>query len=159
MDGESRPVEVAVGLLVLLGFAALLFLALRVSSPVLLDASETYEVTAAFNNIGGLTRRSPVKIGGVRIGQVTDIGYDSDRFQAIVTMELDARYDNLPTDTSASILTSGLLGEQYIGLEPGAALDSLSDGGEITLTQSALVLEDLIGQFLYNQGGGGSGGQ
>ncbi|HEX5636627.1 MAG TPA: outer membrane lipid asymmetry maintenance protein MlaD, partial [Gammaproteobacteria bacterium] len=108
------------------------------------------ELVAHFDNIGGLKLRSPVSAGGVRIGQVTDIHYDNKRYDAAVTISVSPQY-HFPKDTSASILTAGLLGEQYIGLEPGAEEETLQPGEQIELTQSALVLEQVIGQFLYSK--------
>jgi len=151
---QSTTVEIWVGLFVALGFAALLMLAMKVSNITSYVDGRGYQVSAGFENIGGLTVRAPVRIGGVRIGRVSDISYDRDSFQAIVTMRIDAEYNQLPLDTSASILTDGLLGENYIGLEPGGDEESLSDGDRIDITQSALVLEKLIGQFLFNRSNG-----
>jgi phospholipid/cholesterol/gamma-HCH transport system substrate-binding protein len=108
-------------------------------------------VTAHFENIGGLKVRSPVTVGGVRVGRVSAIDYDTQRYEAVVSLELDRKYDNFPDDTSASIYTAGLLGEQYIGLEPGGSPDVLVDGAEIELTQSALIMEKLVSKFLFSK--------
>ncbi len=148
---RSRIVEIWVGVFVAAGLAALFMLAMRVSNLTVVSQEEGYEVIAKFENISGLKVRSPVTMAGVRIGRVSDIGFDPDTFQAVVTMNIDPNYDMLPEDTSASILTSGLLGEKYIGLEPGGALENLKAGDEIHLTQSSLVLEQLIGQFLFSK--------
>jgi len=148
---HSRNVEIAVGGFMAIGFAALFMLAMQVSNLTLLSAEKGYSVTARFQNIGGLKVRSPVSVAGVRIGQVTAINFDNKTFEAVVHLHIAERYSSLPKDTSASILTSGLLGEQYIGLDPGGDSVLLKDGDEIRLTQSALVLERFIGQFLYNK--------
>ncbi|MEE8285786.1 MAG: outer membrane lipid asymmetry maintenance protein MlaD [Gammaproteobacteria bacterium] len=151
----SKTVEVGVGLFVALGLAALLMLAMKVSNLAELTGPDGYHLTARFDNIGGLKVRSPVTIAGVRVGRVTDIGFDDDRYEAVVQFSVNPRYARIPLDTSASIFTAGLLGEQYIGLEAGADEEFLTDGGEIMLTQSAIVLEQIIGQFLYNQAADG----
>ena len=147
---NTRTIEILVGLFVAGAVAALFMLSLKVSNLASYGDSEGYELVAHFDNIGGLKLRSPVSAGGVRIGQVTDIHYDNKRFDAAVTMSVSPQY-HFPKDTSASILTAGLLGEQYIGLEPGAEEDTLQPGEHIELTQSALVLEQVIGQFLYSK--------
>ena len=151
----SKTVEVGVGLFVALGLAALLMLAMKVSNLAELTAPDGYHLTARFDNIGGLKVRSPVTMAGVRVGRVTDIGFDDDRYEAVVQFSVNPRYVRFPLDTSASIFTAGLLGEQYIGLEAGAEEEFLTDGGEIMLTQSAIVLEQVIGQFLYNKAADG----
>jgi len=151
----SKTVEVGVGLFVALGLAALLMLAMKVSNLPELTAPDGYHLTARFDNIGGLKVRSPVTMAGVRVGRVTDIGFDDNRYEAVVQFSVNPRYVRIPLDTSASIFTAGLLGEQYIGLEAGADEEFLTDGGEIMLTQSAIVLEQIIGQFLYNQAADG----
>ncbi len=147
---QSRTMEVAVGVFVALGLAALLMLAMKVSNLAVFTAGAGYEIVARFDNVGGLKVRSPVKMGGVRVGRVADIGYDSERYVAVVRMSIDPRFDQIPADSTASILTAGLLGEQYVGLDPGGDERFLEDQDEITLTQSALVLEQVVGQFLYN---------
>jgi phospholipid/cholesterol/gamma-HCH transport system substrate-binding protein len=147
---NTRTIEVAVGLFVAAGIAALFMLAMKVSNLATYGGGQGYVVTATFDNIGGLRVRSPVSASGVRVGQVTAIEYDSEGYQARVSMSIDPQYDKFPTDTGASIMTSGLLGEQYVGLQPGADEDFLVAGSEIELTQSALVLEQIIGQFLYS---------
>jgi phospholipid/cholesterol/gamma-HCH transport system substrate-binding protein len=148
---NTRRIEIAVGLFVVLSVAAFFMLAMQVSNLITYNSDEGYEVVARFDNIGGLKVRSPVAVGGVRIGKVASIEYDNTSYEAVVTMKLEPKYNRFPTDTSAGILTSGLLGEQYIGLEPGAEEQFLKDGGKITVTQSALVLEEIIGQFLYSK--------
>lgn len=150
---DRRMVDLLVGLFVLLGFAALVFLALRAGNMSGSFAlSDTYETTARFDNIGGLKPRAAVRSAGVVVGRVTAIRFDDKTYQAEVTLALDRRYE-FPKDTSAKIMTSGLLGEQYIGLEPGGDEAMLKPGDRITLTQSAVVLENLIGQFLYGKAG------
>lgn len=154
---QSRAVEIVVGLFVALGVAALFMLAMRVSNIATLTEGGGYDITARFNNIGSLKVRAPVTMAGVTIGRVTDIGFDEKTYQAVVTMEIQHRYDKLPDDTSASIFTQGLLGEQYVSLEPGADQTYLKNGSRIQLTQSAVVLEQLIGHFLYSKAAGGGG--
>ena len=138
-----------VGLFVLLGAVALLFLALRAGNMSSFSFSPTYQVQAHFDNLGGLKVRAPVKSSGVVVGRVSSIGFDNQRFQAVVTLDLEEKY-TFPTDSSASILTSGLLGEQYIGLTPGGEEKNLAQDGQIQYTQSAVVLEELISKFLYS---------
>jgi len=150
----SRTIEILVGLFMLLFFAAMVMLAMRVSNLSSLSGGDGYEVHATFENIGGLKVRSKVSAGGVSVGRVSDISYDSDTFEARVTMKIDEQYDGFPADTSASIYTAGLLGEQYIGLEPGADIEFLEEDSEITLTQSAVVLERLISQVMFSKSGG-----
>lgn len=147
----SRTVEVLVGAFVALGLAALVFLAMQVSGLTQLGEDAAYRVQARFENVGGLKVRSPVSMAGVRIGRVTAIRIDPQTYQAVVELSISTQYANLPVDTSAKILTSGLLGEQYVGLEAGGADAVLKDGSNIRLTQSALVLENLIGQFLFSK--------
>lgn len=151
MGKNRRLIEIWVGVFVALGFAALFGLAMQVSNVQLFDTRDGYEVELRFENIGGLRTRAPVTVGGVRVGRVTDVGLDANTYEAVVRVRIDEAYQ-LPEDTSASIYTSGLLGEQYIALDPGGLDFYLQDGDEITLTQSALVLERLIGQFLYQMG-------
>ncbi len=146
-----KTVEVTVGVFVALGFAALFMLALKVSGISQIGGDEGYRISARFDNIGGLKVRAPVALAGVRIGRVSAIGIDPRTFDAVVEMRIERRYDQLPVDTSAKILTSGLLGEQYIGLEPGGAEQVLAEGSNLRLTQSALVLENIIGQFLFSK--------
>jgi len=142
-----KAIETTVGLFLLIGVAAMIWLALKVGnwSPT---TTHDYEVTAHFDNIGGLTMKAPVTLAGVTIGRVASIGIDADDYSARITLQIDQAHDNLPTDTSAAILTSGLLGAQYVGLDPGAEETYLKDGDRIEITQSAVVLEHLIGQIL-----------
>lgn len=147
----TRTMEIWVGAFVAAGLAALFMLAMRVSNLSAAMESGGYTVTAQFDNISGLKERSPVTMSGVNIGRVTHIGFDPKTLRAEVTLSISERYNNLPADTSASVLTSGLLGEKYVGLEPGGADEVLKEGSEIEITQSSLVLENLIGQFLFNK--------
>ena len=153
----SKGLEIGVGLFVALGLAALLMLAMKVSNLSESSGDAGYELTARFDNIGGLKVRSPVTMAGVRIGRVSEIGFDGRTYEAVVTLTINSKYDRLPADTSASIFTAGLLGEQYIGLEAGGAQKFLQNKDEIKLTQSAVVLEQIIGQFLYNRAAQGGG--
>jgi phospholipid/cholesterol/gamma-HCH transport system substrate-binding protein len=152
----TRGVEITVGAFVALGLLALLMLAMKVGNLTELTSPDSYEVTAYFENVGGLKVRAPVNMGGVRVGRVAAIDYDTGRYQAKVTMWIEDRFAEIPTDTTASILTAGLLGEQYVGLDPGGEEAYLKDKSEITLTQSAMVLEQLIGQFLFDKAATGS---
>ena len=148
---RRSAIELVVGGFVVLGLVALFVLALKMSNFGVWSGRDGYELTARFENVGGLKVQSPVSASGVRVGRVTGIRYDQENYQAVVTMFIDRRFDRFPTDTSAAIFTSGLLGEQFISLEPGAEETFLKDGDEITLTQSAFVLEKVLGQFLYNK--------
>jgi phospholipid/cholesterol/gamma-HCH transport system substrate-binding protein len=139
-----------VGTFVAAGFGALLFLALKVGNLAAFSTGQTYVVQAKFANIGGLKVRAPIKSAGVVVGRVTDVRFDNESYEAIVTFNIDGRYQ-FPRDTSAKILTSGLLGEQYVGLEAGGDGVMLKNSDRLRLTQSAVVLENLISQFLYNK--------
>jgi phospholipid/cholesterol/gamma-HCH transport system substrate-binding protein len=147
---ERAVLDLWVGIFVAAGLAALLILALQVSNASTFNTADSYRVTAEFDNIGGLKVRAPVKSAGVLVGRVEGIEFDNTKFVARVILRLDRRYE-FPTDTIASILTSGLLGEQYIGLDGGGDTEMVKDGGALKLTQSAVVLEKLIGQFLYGR--------
>jgi phospholipid/cholesterol/gamma-HCH transport system substrate-binding protein len=142
--------DVWVGLFVLLGAAAILFLALKSANLLTLNFQSSYTVSGRFDNIGGLKRQAAVKSAGVVVGRVENVTFDDKTFQATVTMNIESRYQ-FPKDSSLKILTSGLLGEQYIGIEAGAEADNLANGDRIQATQSAVVLENLISQFLYNK--------
>ncbi len=150
----GRSVEIWVGLFVAAGFAAFLGLAMQVSNIPLFQTLDGYDVQLRFNNIGGLRERAPVTMSGVRVGRVKSIELDARSFDAVVTVTIDRNYNEIPEDSSASIYTSGLLGEQYIAIDPGGLDFFLEEGDEITLTQSALVLERLIGRFLTSMGDG-----
>jgi phospholipid/cholesterol/gamma-HCH transport system substrate-binding protein len=139
-----------VGIFVVAGFGALIFLALKVGNLAAFSPGQTYQVHARFANIGGLKVRAPIKSAGVVVGRVSDIRFDNESYEAIVTMNLDGTYQ-FPRDTTAKILTSGLLGEQYIGLEAGGDGVMLKGGDRLRLTQSAVVLENLISQFLFSR--------
>ena len=156
---SSRSVEVSVGLFVAAGIVALILLSVQVSNLAGVGNAPTYRVQARFENIGGLKVRAAVSIGGVQIGRVAGIDYDQQTYQAVVHMAISADYAKLPEDTAAGIFTAGLLGENYVGLEPGGSDVLLRDGDEIQLTQSALVLEQVIGQFLFSQAQGGGAAQ
>ncbi|MGG7605147.1 outer membrane lipid asymmetry maintenance protein MlaD [Massilia sp. BKSP1R2A-1] len=154
---HRKIIDVWVGLFVLLGAAALLFLALQAGNMSTLSFTKTYAVTGKFDNIGGLKPQSPVKSAGVVVGRVGEISFDDKTFQAQVRLDLDQNYQ-FPKDSSLKILTAGLLGEQYIGIEPGGDTKNLVDGDRITRTQSATVLEDLINQFIYSKAADGKEG-
>ena len=147
---KKNALDFWVGLFVVLGFIALLFLALKAGNMSSLSFQPTYPVKLKFDNIGGLKVRAPVKSAGVVVGRVASIGFDTNTYQALVTIDIDKQYE-FPKDTSAKILTAGLLGEQYIGLDPGGDTEMLKAGDTISMTQSAIVLENLIGQFLYSK--------
>jgi phospholipid/cholesterol/gamma-HCH transport system substrate-binding protein len=143
-------IDLWVGIFVAVGFAALLFLALKVGNLATFSTNQTYQVDAKFANIGGLKVRGPVKSAGVVVGRVANIRFDSESYEAIVSMTVDVSYQ-FPRDTTAKILTSGILGEQYVGLEAGGDGVMLKQGDRVRLTQSAVVLENLISQFLFNK--------
>ena len=147
---HRKSVDVWVGLFVLLGLAALLFLALKAGNMSTLSFAKTYHVTGKFDNIGGLKPQAPVKSAGVVVGRVGDIKFDDKTYQALVTLELEAGY-KFPKDSSLKILTAGLLGEQYIGIEAGGDTNNLVHNDRISRTSSATVLEDLINQFIYSK--------
>ena len=147
---QKKSLDALVGLFVLLGAAALLFLALKAGNLSSLSFEKTYEVITRFDNIGGLKAKAAVKSAGVVVGRVSAIKFDDKTFQATVVMQLEERY-RFPKDSSAKILTAGLLGEQYIGIEPGGDVNNLVAGDKIKLTQPAIVLENLISQFLFSK--------
>ena len=143
----KRNIEILVGLFVVLGLLGLLFVALKAANLASFSSGDTYGLTARFDNIGGLKARAPVRSAGVVVGRITSISLDPKTFQGVVTLDVDRRYQ-FPKDSSAKILTAGLLGDQYIGIEPGGDDKNLAAGDTIAQTQSAVVLENLIGQFL-----------
>lgn len=147
---ERTTLDLWVGIFVVAGIGALVMLAMKVGNLGTYNVSESYQIHAYFSNIGGLKAKASIKSAGVLVGRVTDISLDTERYQAKVTMSLDKRYQ-FPKDTFAGIMTSGLLGEQYIGLMPGADSEMLKNGDQLKKTQSALVLEDLIGKFIYGK--------
>ena len=147
---NRSTIDLWVGVFAVLGLGALLFLALKVGNLGSFNTNETYQVQARFANIGGLKARAPVKSAGVVVGRVADIRFDNESYEALVAINLDAQYQ-FPRDTTAKILTSGILGEQYVGLEAGGDGVMLKNGDRIRLTQSAVVLENLISQFLFNK--------
>jgi phospholipid/cholesterol/gamma-HCH transport system substrate-binding protein len=147
---STRKIEILVGAFVVLGFAALLFLALKAANLGNFGGGSSYTLVARFDNVGGLKVRAPVRSAGVTVGRITGITLDGRTYQGVVTMDIRTDFQ-FPKDTSAKILTSGLLGDQYVGLEPGADEKNLAAGATITHTQSALVLENLIGQFLFSK--------
>ena len=151
---RKSAIDVWVGIFVAIGLLAALFLALKVGNMNAVSFQPTYTITARFDNIGGLKPRAPVKSAGVVVGRIADIRFDDTTYQATVTMTLERNYQ-FPKDSSAKILTSGLLGEQYVGLEAGGSDQMLAQGNMITQTQSAVVLENLISQFLYNKAADG----
>jgi phospholipid/cholesterol/gamma-HCH transport system substrate-binding protein len=148
---KLRQLEITVGAFMAIGLVALFFLAMQVSNLSAMTSNDGYLVTARFDNIGGLKVRSAVSMAGVRIGRVVGIHYDQSNFEAVVTMRVEPQYSQIPEDTIAKIYTSGLLGEQYIGFDPGGSEDVLEEGSEISMTQPALVLEEIIGQFLFSK--------
>lgn len=155
---NRHTIEIWVGVFVAAGLAALFMLAMKVSNISAFADDAGYLVTARFENIGGLKVRSPVAMAGVRVGRVADIGFDATTYEAVVTMRISEQYATLPKDSSASIFTAGVLGENYIGLEAGARDDYLKEGDVIKITQSAVVLENLIGQFMFNKAQEGKSG-
>ena len=155
---KRSTIDIWVGAFVAAGFAGLLFLALKVGNLASFSSAQTYHVQARFANIGGLKVRAPLKSAGVVVGRVAEVKFDNESYEAIVTFSVDAHY-RFPRDTSAKILTSGLLGEQYVGLQAGGAAEMLKDGDRLRLTQQAVILEDLIGQFLVNKAAEGTDGK
>ena len=148
----NYKVELASGIFLLLGIVALAWLATSATDYGQDLGKETYSVTARFQDVGDLRVRAPVKIGGVTVGMVESIELDPVSFEAVVTMNLAMQFNEIPSDTGASILTSGMLGNRYVGLEPGGAPDMLADGDELFITQSAIVLEQVVSKFLFNAG-------
>jgi len=151
---QTRSVELGTGLFVLLGTAALFFLTTQTTGSSDISASDAYEVTARFENVGSLKERAPVSMAGVTIGRVIDVEFDPRGLDAVVTFVIDDRFNEIPDDSDASILTAGLLGSQYIGLQPGGSDIYLEEGSDIQFTQSAIVIENLISKYLFSQDSG-----
>jgi phospholipid/cholesterol/gamma-HCH transport system substrate-binding protein len=150
---QTRSVELGTGLFVVLGFAALFFLTTQTTGSENFSGKETYAVQARFENVGSLKSRAPVSMSGVTIGRVRSVAFDPNQLNAVVTFVIDSRYDQIPDDSDASILTAGLLGSQYLGLQAGGSDTYLEEGSEIQFTQSAVVIENLISKYLFNTGG------
>jgi len=148
---KTRQMEILVGAFMATGFVALFFLAMQVSNLGTVNSGDSYRVLARFDNIGGLKVKSPVTMAGVEVGRVVDIYYDAKDFRAVAVLGIYDEFNEIPDDTFAKILTAGLLGEQYVGLDPGGSEDVLKEGSEIAVTQSALVLEEVIGQFIFGK--------
>lgn len=148
---NRKSLELWVGLFVASGILALAMLAFKVGNLTTADVVDGYRIKANFDNVGGLKIKAAVTVAGVRVGRVTGIAFDSNKYQAVVTMDIGGQFTNIPEDSSATILTSGLLGDQYIGLEPGGAEQYLKDGDVIRVTQSALVLEKLVSQVIFSK--------
>lgn len=155
----NYKVELASGVFLLLGIFALIWLATRATDYGRDIGDEVYHVNARFTNVADLKERAPVKIGGVVVGLVDTIELDPASFEAVVTLRIDSRFDEIPDDTSASILTSGILGDRYVGLEPGGGFEYLAEGDTLFLTQSAVVLEQLVSKYLFNTQGGETPGE
>lgn len=153
---QTRSVELGTGLFVLLGLAALFFLTTQTTGSNTFSGTETFKVSARFENVGSLKDRAPVAMSGVTVGRVVSVRFDPEQLNAEVIFEIDSQYNQIPDDSDASILTAGLLGSQYIGLQAGGSEEYLQDGSEILFTQSAIVIENLIGKYLFNQGADGS---
>jgi phospholipid/cholesterol/gamma-HCH transport system substrate-binding protein len=153
---QTSATELGTGLFVLLGFAALFFMATQISSRGIALRDDNYRLTATFDNIGGLKVGAPVSIGGVTIGRVEAIEYDSKLYKAVARLAIQTRYNRIPNDSDLAIYTAGLLGGQYVGFTPGGADTVYKDGDRIEMTQSAVVLENLISKFLFDKAGDGA---
>ncbi|MEK6749341.1 MAG: outer membrane lipid asymmetry maintenance protein MlaD [Pseudomonadota bacterium] len=151
---NKRWVEIAVGGFVVISLAAMVMLAMKVSNLSAFSAEGAYEVEAHFQNVGGLKVRAPVTMAGVHIGRVAAIELDSQRFDAVVKLAIDEKFNRIPLDTSAAVFTAGLLGEQYVALEPGGEEKTLKNGDRIRIAQSAMVMEQILGQFIFNAAAG-----
>ncbi len=153
---QNKTLEIWVGIFMLTGVVAIAILGFKVSGSAG-AGGDVFRVEAKFENVGGLNEKAPVMVGGVRVGRVAEIRIDKEDYSAVVGMDIDSQYDNLPVDTGASILTAGLLGAQFVGLEPGAEEDFLIQGDQLEITQSAIQLETLISQFMFSQGSNNKG--
>ncbi|MDH4273855.1 MAG: outer membrane lipid asymmetry maintenance protein MlaD [Gammaproteobacteria bacterium] len=151
---NKRWVEIAVGSFVVISLAAMVMLAMRVSNLSAFSTDGVYEIEARFHNVGGLKVRAPVTMAGVHIGRVAAIELDSQRFDAVVKLAIDDKFNHIPLDTSAAVFTAGLLGEQYVALEPGGDEKFLKQGDRIRIAQSAMVMEQILGQFIFNAAAG-----
>jgi phospholipid/cholesterol/gamma-HCH transport system substrate-binding protein len=152
---QTRTIELSTGLFVLLGFAALFFMVTQITNHGIVWHEHNYRLTARFDNVGGLKVGSPVSIGGVTVGRVDAIDYDTKDYKAVARLAIQSRYDKIPDDSDVAIYTAGLLGGQYVGITPGGAETYFKDGDRIELTQSAVVLENLISKFLFDKAGQG----
>ncbi|MBF0265998.1 MAG: outer membrane lipid asymmetry maintenance protein MlaD [Gammaproteobacteria bacterium] len=148
---NSKWVEFTTGIFTISGIVALIVLVFQSTNFSHMIGSDVYKITASFDNVSGLKERSAVSVGGVKVGRVSQIDIDKDSYEAVVTIEIDKQYDQIPEDSSLSVFTAGLLGEKYIGMQIGGAPDFLKEGSHINLTQSSIVLEKLISQFLFSQ--------
>jgi len=154
---QRQSFQIGTGLFIVLGFAALGYLATQTSSLANYRAGDSYSLKARFTNIGQLKLRAPVKVAGVRVGSVSAIQLEADKLDALVTLAVDKRFDKIPDDSAAAVFTSGLLGDQYVSLQPGGSTDMFKNGDEVVLTQSSMQLEELIGKYLVG-GDAGKGG-
>jgi phospholipid/cholesterol/gamma-HCH transport system substrate-binding protein len=152
---QTRTIELSTGLFVMLGFAALFFMVTQITNKGLVWHEQNYRLTARFDNVGGLKVGAPVSIGGVTVGRVEAIDYDSKNYTAVARLAIQSRYDKIPDDSDVAIYTAGLLGGQYVGFTPGGSETYFKDGDRIELTQSAVVLENLISKFLFDRAGQG----
>ena len=150
---QTRTIELSTGLFVMLGFAALFFMVTQITNKGLVWHEQNYHLTARFDNVGGLKVGSPVSIGGVTVGRVEAIDYDSKNYKAVAHLAIQSRYAKIPNDSDVAIFTAGLLGGQYVGITPGGAETYFKDGDQIELTQSAVVLENLISKYLFDKAG------
>jgi phospholipid/cholesterol/gamma-HCH transport system substrate-binding protein len=153
---QTAATELGTGLFVVLGFAALFFMVTQISSRGLALRDDSYRLTARFDNVGGLKVGAPVSIGGVTIGRVEAIEYDSAAYKAVARLAIQGRYNHIPNDSDLAIYTAGLLGGQYVGFSPGGSDTYYKDGDRIEMTQSAVVLENLISKFLFDKAGEGA---
>jgi phospholipid/cholesterol/gamma-HCH transport system substrate-binding protein len=156
---QTRTIELGTGLFVALGFAALFFLSTQISSRGIVWSEHSYRLTARFTNVGALKVGAPVSIGGVTIGRVESVDFDATDYKAVTRLRIEQRYSKIPNDSDAAIYTAGLLGGQYVGITPGGAETFFKDGDQIELTQSAVVLENLISKFLFDKAGQGAAGK